>query len=574
MLETTLATSFVPGTNLKGKVAGANWSFLLPNLALEQVVCLGAPLPTTLATLSRLSQQVIVVDAGSRRMPELMSEASQQSGLTNIYPVATNGKPEFPLPDSSADLIVIVGRRNTQRLGHNRAIQQELQRLLKPAGIIYFEFGGLVDWMLGGRTMDNFVQGFSERCMLWLTPITGEMHTAVPLDDRDTINFFLHHELYSPAVRLRLFDRAERFLNKRLFSSRPARRYGVLVAQGDITPLDQPPRYLRSIAQQAGVNIDQYRWGLSARGQYSTRKLLFFLFNRKNTSPDSPPEYIVKMVRDPAFNARLENEYRALSWLYGHGIGDRESLPQAVFFGHHNDLAVVGESMIEGVPFRRQTKATADCPYGRFAIDWLVKLGVATANPAAATPAEVAEGLMKLFTQFRQVYRLTPAQHTFLNEQIATIGRSREPLPLVFQHGDPGTWNVMVTPTGRTVFLDWEAAEPQGMPLWDLFYFMRSYAVWSARLNGTRNSLKGFRQQLLADSPLGQLLVEVTGRYCQQTGVPRHLVEPLFYTCWMHRALKEATRRPPARLEHCHYVNLLRLCIEQRHAPLFDRLFS
>ena len=30
---------------------------------------------------------------------------------------------------------------------------------------------------------------------------------------------------------------------------------------------------------------------------------------------------------------------------------------------------------------------------------------------------------------------------------------------------------------GRVVFLDWEAAEARGMPLWDLFYFLRSFAV-------------------------------------------------------------------------------------------------
>ncbi len=32
MLETTLSTTFVPGSNVKGQVAAANWTFLLPSL--------------------------------------------------------------------------------------------------------------------------------------------------------------------------------------------------------------------------------------------------------------------------------------------------------------------------------------------------------------------------------------------------------------------------------------------------------------------------------------------------------------------------------------------------------------
>ena len=126
----------------------------------------------------------------------------------------------------------------------------------------------------------------------------------------------------------------------------------------------------------------------------------------------------------------------------------------------------------------------------------------------------------------------------------------------------------------RVAFLDWEAAEPQGMPLWDLFYFLRSYSVWVARTRGAGDGLTGLTQHFLAESPLTPLIVASTQRYCEQTGLSTSLVEPLFYTCWMHRALKEATRLAPAKLGNGHYMNLLRRCIEQRAAPTLTRLFS
>ena len=63
-------------------------------------------------------------------------------------------------------------------------------------------------------------------------------------------------------------------------------------------------------------------------------------------------------------------------------------------------------------------------------------------------------------------------------------------------------------------------------------------------------------------------------RYREATDLDPELVEPLFYTCWMHRALKEATRLHPARLEEGHYASLLFRCIEQRDMPGMRRLLG
>lgn len=144
----------------------------------------------------------------------------------------------------------------------------------------------------------------------------------------------------------------------------------------------------------------------------------------------------------------------------------------------------------------------------------------------------------------------------------------------MFQHGDPGTWNALVTPSGRVAFLDWEAAEIAGMPLWDVFYFMRAFGVLASRRAGTRDMTKGFAEQYLQPTPIGDLLTDITRRACERIGLVTSLVEPLFYTCWMHRSLKEATRLEQHSLERGHYINLLRLCIDQRNTPALQRLFA
>ena len=110
------------------------------------------------------------------------------------------------------------------------------------------------------------------------------------------------------------------------------------------------------------------------------------------------------------------------------------------------------------------------------------------------------------------------------------------------------------------------------MPLWDLFYFLRSYALDIARAGGVNDGLQGFTQQILADTPLSRLVVETVHDYCQAIDLPTTVVLPLFYTCWMHRALKEATRLPVSKVDSGRFVNLLRLCIDQHNAPTLQRL--
>jgi Ser/Thr protein kinase RdoA (MazF antagonist) len=203
-----------------------------------------------------------------------------------------------------------------------------------------------------------------------------------------------------------------------------------------------------------------------------------------------------------------------------------------------------------------------------------MKLGARTADLTVAEPSQAAAALRLLLDRFARLYRPSVAEHALLAEQIDAVAASSRPFPLVFQHGDPGMWNVLITPDGRPAFLDWEAAERHGMPLWDVFYAARSIGVGVARASGTRSSLDAFAEQYLADCPLSRALADDVERHCAQIDLDPALIEPLFFTCWMHRALKEAMRLEPHRLAHGRYVRLLRLCLRRRDAPGLSRLFG
>jgi SAM-dependent methyltransferase len=556
-LAATGGSSFAPGTNLRGTGRGASWYFLLPSLELGRVVCLGSPSKAALTTLGRSGAEIVVC-AGRRQLEGLRRATC---GLPNLSLLETSAGKPVPLPEESADLVIVTGRAS-------RRVRSEIERLLKPEGIVYAEYHGFIPNLLGGGLRSLGRLGLTQR--LWLAPVAEEVRVAAPLEDLRTIAYLESRFLARRLLRRRLLRDPVHVLGRQRVVSRLARRRGLLVHRTSPASVTGPPHYLQTIAARAGVDLAGHRWGLAAPGAYASQKLLLFLFD----GADEAPVYVAKITRDAKHNPRLENEWRALNLLRSQGIGDDGAIPEPLFLDSHGTLAVLGETAIDGVPFLGRTEASIGCPHARAAIDWLLELGIRTAHRAPDEALRATEVLGLLVDRFEEVYRVDPEHIAFLTAQARRLVDNAPALPLVFQHGDPGPWNLVVRADGRPAFLDWEAAEPRGMPLWDLFHFFRSFGLVVSRAAGERDPLRSFSGQILADSEVGRLLAETTSRFCAKSELPPNLVEPLFYLSWMHRALKEGARLPADRLDHGRYVNVLRLAIERRDSPGLRRLFA
>jgi SAM-dependent methyltransferase len=561
VLEGTLGTRFVPGSNLKGDLAGANWWYLLPSLEAERVVCLGVPSRAALSTLSRASKEVVVCGTATSRSRALKRLERDFPGVRVARVARGQG---LPLPDGCADVVAIVGRAWARRIGRDPFLLDHVAKALRPGGTVYVEF----DRVAGSRGWRAVVERFGEPLLLRLGPATGEIRTAAPAGQLSAVSYLERRWLRRSFSR-QVLRHPGRFATRHPLAGRLTRRRGIVVGLPSDRASRHPPPLPGALAGRAEIGLDGRSWAFSAPGAYNSQKVLYLLFDRQGERP----EYIVKMTRDPAFNGRLENEWRALTLLAEQGIGDAETLPRPTFLGRHAGLAVLGETAVGGAPFLERTEATAQCSHARDAVEWLVDLAGATAGrPVGAAEAAVALGMLR--SRFLELYTFDPGLRAFLADQIDNVAASPSEFPLVFQHGDPGCWNLVVTQSGRPGFLDWEAAEPNGMPLWDLFYFLRSYGVAVSRAAGTHDPTESFVRHYLEESDLGVMLVDAVRSVCERTRLDPALVEPLFYTCWMHRALKEATRLQPDRLESGTYVRLLRLCVARRDAPGLRRLFS
>ncbi|HLC22879.1 MAG TPA: hypothetical protein VJL08_00295, partial [Dehalococcoidia bacterium] len=207
MLDTTLSTKFVPGTNLSDDLACADWRFLLPTFPLDNLLFLGTPSVANLCVLSAVGRRVIVASTHQQRLHDIQ-QASRQQGITNLQLVRVDQFARLPFAPRTMELIWLTGGREVPSPVRSPDILAELERLLSADGLVYFELKGVINNLLGHRASNGFDRhGFAPPQLFWQTPHSGEMRTAVPLGDNAMGRHFFAHVLYGQSPKKRALSR-------------------------------------------------------------------------------------------------------------------------------------------------------------------------------------------------------------------------------------------------------------------------------------------------------------------------------------------------------------------------------
>lgn len=552
VLSRSLEVEFEVGSNRRGAVSGAGWLYALPHLGFGRVVCIGAPSAATVATLAKSASVLEVVEPSARARGRIDAQARQAgwAGVRTVVDEASLGA------EPTVDLLVVA----EGRAGRDVALVAQVMGRLGPGGLAVLP----APVAAAAPRPKGQVSATLE---LALTPARGEVRAAVPAADlamRATLRRLGLEGRWVPADRLasRVVQRLPSFLAGAL-GGRGNR--AVVIVGGPADVRADVPTYIRDIAANAGRDLSGWGWGVAARGDYDSQKVLVLL----RPPSFAEPTGLVKVTRSEVHRARLENEARALDRLAGLPAAAGRA-PRPWFNGEHAGRVLLGASFIDGVAFTSRARWQPECPHLADAAGWLTELGAATATPVPA--GVVADALLSLLDRYERAYRPTSGELAGLRQRFETVRRIPEPIPAVLQHGDPGIWNLLIDATGRTVFLDWEAAEPDGLPLWDLLYLVRSYAVATSRRAGVRDRLEAASRHLLDASPLGERIIDLVQGYGARVGLPTAAVEALIYGCWVHRSLKESTRMAPERLADGQFVRLIRRMLAQPDAPTLARL--
>jgi len=192
---------------------------------------------------------------------------------------------------------------------------------------------------------------------------------------------------------------------------------------------------------------------------------------------------------------------------------------------------VIGESALVGTPIAALLTARE---YPRLAgrvTDWLYAL----AQPALAEPRETAwESLLsptldRFATEFGPV--LDPAGVRRAREMLGGLGA----LPVVCEQRDCSPWNVFEGPEGIVV-LDWESAEPRGLPAMDLVYFATHAAYYLERAWNTGRYEAAHAAAWSRDTSIGRANHASAERYFDRLELDLALLRPIRIFAWMLHA--------------------------------------
>ena len=132
-------------------------------------------------------------------------------------------------------------------------------------------------------------------------------------------------------------------------------------------------------------------------------------------------------------------------------------------------------------------------------------------------------------------FALGPAKLEVLRARLESL----EDLPLVPEHRDCSPWNVLLTPEGAPALLDWESAEPSGLPVLDLVYFLANSAfVLSGALESGRTR-EAYRALLGSTSPEGEVAFACMEEYRDRLGIAEAAIAPLRLLCWLVHSRSE-----------------------------------
>jgi glycosyltransferase involved in cell wall biosynthesis len=240
--------------------------------------------------------------------------------------------------------------------------------------------------------------------------------------------------------------------------------------------------------------------------------------------PGQPkPSTAVKFARVPEAEPGLEREARVLRQL-GEERPDLAGVPHLRGEGHRAGRLAVVEDVVEGRSLLDQLTPQNFEQVALQVTRLLIDLVRAGGNQR---PRMVDEAVDAFAAQFGPVAgeKIVAAARA----KLAAIGE----LPAAPEHRDCSPWNIVITPAGDPVLLDWESAEPDGLPGLDLFYFLANCAfVLDGALESGRTR-DSYARLLDPTTDYGRIYQRAVGEYASALEIAPEDLARLRLLCWI-----------------------------------------
>lgn len=254
--------------------------------------------------------------------------------------------------------------------------------------------------------------------------------------------------------------------------------------------------------------------------------LVFLVFSWGNPRPT----LVIKVPRLAGFDDSVEREAQNLSAIQASRPEGFSSIPRLVALQeNHNrkiliETALSGRSMDPTIVRKNPTKCIENV------IDWLMSINQSTCCSARVTPNWFERLVEQPIQCFARKIPLNEEETCLLNHTWEAAEKLREMnLPIVFEHGDLSHPNILLLDQGRIGVLDWEQAEPLGLPATDLFYFLGYVGFAKYRSRENSDYIPALQSAFFGKDAWARPFIQT---YAEKLQLPFASLTPLFLLSW------------------------------------------
>ncbi len=393
--------------------------------------------------------------------------------------------------------------------------------------------------------------GLSVTGLYWPLPGFAEGRRYVPLRTDTALTWYFSHLYGCGSAQQYVFDRGVRALtaNRGTRFSRMAPWFGLVASRGSgalpsVFAHPDCPEWLR----RPGLQPLLLTMGID---EGSRAVMLPFVDGWDD------PEAVVKVARVENVNDNVKSEQQTLEEVRSYlDASMRDTIPEPLRLFSYDGLAVGIERRAPGRAMsvssgHFRTPMSEKIEDLRLAANWITLFNQqAQIRPAVGGAALLAEQTRRVFSEYEATFGVTPAVERMFHAARSQLDALNDfPLPIVWQHGDFGPWNISREDDEVTV-IDWEIrqgpfADRSGPPMTDLIYFVTYWSFVARRIHGIDAERRGFCD-LYIDSAGTDAYVDAIhqtiGRYLHELNIDRRFVVPLLVFTWVRRALESIER--------------------------------
>lgn len=268
--------------------------------------------------------------------------------------------------------------------------------------------------------------------------------------------------------------------------------------------------------------------------QASSHIIVFVLQN-----DDQIPSWVVKLPRLAGDHQRLDLEAANLRLIHSKKAGGFDSIPQVVAYEDFHQFRLLVQSMLHGRIMRPPLVRRRPDGCILAATNWLLDIHRITADSSRRDgdgPSPFPEDALRLL---ESILNQSGEQRLLEKTRGLLAPVCEMDLPTVFEHGDFSSPNLLLDDQDRLGVVDWELADPHGLPMADLFFFLTYVAFARTNAVNLQQQLQAVRQVFFDPNSWAR---SVLLDYAGQTGIPAAWLSRLFLLTWI-RYLANMIRR-------------------------------